>query len=33
NKTLITTEDVRINLGLHDRDFTRQGMEKQKHGL
>ena len=33
NKTLITTEDVRINLGLHDRDFTRQGLEKQKHGL
>ena len=33
HKTSITTEDVRINLGLHDRDFTRQGMEKQKHGF
>jgi hypothetical protein len=32
-KTLITTNDVRVNLGLDDRDFTRQGLEKQRHGF
>jgi hypothetical protein len=32
-KTLITTNDVRVNVGLDDRDFTRQGLEKQRHGF
>ncbi len=32
-KTFITTNDVRVNVGLDDRDFTRQGLEKQKHGF
>lgn len=32
-KTLITTDDVRVNVGLDDRDFTRQGLEKQRHGF
>jgi hypothetical protein len=27
-KTFITTDDVRINLGLHDRDFTRFSLER-----
>ena len=33
NKTFITIEDVRINLGLHDRDFTKTGLEQKKHGF
>jgi len=33
DKTFITINDVRVNLGLDDRDFTRQGLEKQKHGF
>ena len=32
-KTFITTNDVRVNVGLDDRDFTRQGLEKQRHGF
>jgi len=33
NKTFITIDDVRINLGLHDRDFTRYGLKQQIHGF
>ena len=33
NKTFITIEDVRINLRLHDRDFTKSGLEQKKHGF
>lgn len=33
SKTFITIEDVRINLGLHDRDFTKFGLEQKKHGF
>jgi len=33
DKTFITIEDVRVNVGLHDRDFTRYGLIKQKHGF
>ena len=32
-KTFITIEDVRVNLGLHDRDFTKFGLEQKKHGF
>lgn len=32
-KTLITVDDVRVNQGFSDADFTLQGMERQKHGL
>ena len=32
-KTLITVDDVRVNQGFSDADFTMQGMERQKHGL
>jgi hypothetical protein len=32
-KTLITVDDVRVNQGFGDADFTMQGMERQKHGL
>jgi hypothetical protein len=32
-KTFITINDVRVNVGLDGRDFTRQGLEKQKHGF
>ena len=31
DKTFITIEDVRVNLGLPDRDFTRNGLERQRH--
>jgi hypothetical protein len=33
SKTLISVDDVRVNLGLHDRDFTKQGLEQKKHGF
>jgi len=33
HKTFITIEDVRVNLGLHDRDFTKFGLEQKKHGF
>lgn len=32
-KTFITIDDVRVNLGLHDRDFTKYGLEQRKHGF
>lgn len=32
-QTFITVNDVRVNVGLDDRDFTRHGLEKLKHGL
>ena len=32
-KTFVIINDVRVNVGLNDRDFTRQGLEKQKHGF
>ena len=32
-KTTITIDDVRINQGLNDIDFTVQGLERQKHGF
>ena len=32
-KTLIIINDVRVNVGLDERDFTRSGLEKQKHGF
>ena len=32
-KTFITIDDVRVNQGFDDTDFTLQGMERQKHGL
>ena len=32
-ETFITIDDVRVNVGLDDRDFTRPGLEKQKHGF
>jgi len=33
DKTFITVEDVRVNLGLDDRDFTKSGLERQRHGF
>jgi hypothetical protein len=33
DKTFITIEDVRVNLGLDDRDFTKSGLERQRHGF
>ena len=32
-QTFITVNDVRVNVGLDDRDFTRHGLEKLKHGF
>jgi outer membrane lipoprotein-sorting protein len=32
-KTFITVDDVRVNVGLDDRDFTKHGLERQKHGF
>jgi len=32
-KTFISIDDVRVNQGFEDTDFTMQGMERQKHGL
>ena len=32
-QTVITVNDVRVNVGLEDRDFTRHGLEKLKHGF
>ena len=32
-KTFITIDDVRVNQGFNDADFTMQGLERQKHGL
>ena len=32
-RTFITVDDVRVNVGLDDRDFTKQGLEKQRHGF
>jgi outer membrane protein assembly factor BamD (BamD/ComL family) len=31
DKTFITIEDVRVNLGLPDRDFTKNGLERQRN--
>ena len=33
DKTFITIEDVRVNVGLDDRDFTTSGLERQRHGF
>lgn len=33
DRTFISVDDVRVNVGLDDRDFTRHGLEKQKHGF
>jgi len=33
SKTFISVDDVRVNLGLHDRDFTKFGLEQKKHGF
>ncbi len=33
NKTSIAIEDVRINVGLHDRDFTKYGLGRKEHGF
>jgi len=32
-KTFITIDDVRVNQGFNDTEFTIQGLERQKHGL
>jgi outer membrane lipoprotein-sorting protein len=32
-KTFITIDDVRVNQGFSDADFTMHGLERQKHGL
>ena len=33
NKTSIAIEDVRINIGLHDRDFTKYALGRKKNGF
>ncbi len=33
SKTFISVDDVRVNIGLHDRDFTKHGLEQKKHGF
>ena len=33
NKTFITIEGVRINVGLHDRDFTKYALGRKKNGF
>ena len=33
SKTFITTEDVRVNVGLQEREFTTYGLEQSKHGF
>ena len=32
-QTFITVNDVRVNVGLDSRDFTKAGLERQKHGF
>ena len=32
-QTFITVDDVRVNVGLDDRDFSKSGLERQKHGF
>jgi hypothetical protein len=33
DKTFISVEDVRIYVEMDDRDFTRSGLDRQRHGL
>ena len=33
SKTTISIDDVRINVGLDERDFTMHGLEQKKHGF
>ncbi len=33
SKTFISVDDVRVNIGLHNRDFTQHGLEQKKHGF
>ena len=33
SKTTIVIDDVRVNVGLDEKDFTRHGLEQKKHGF